>query len=534
MPPTIWWTRRDLRLHDNYALQAALAHGAPVIPVFVLDPKLLEAGDVSEKRVAFLFGGLTALDADLRARGSRLILRRGEPAEVLAQLCAETGASAVFAEGDPWPYARQRDAAVAGRVPLTLTQGITARPYDAIRKADGTGYTVYTPFSRAWKSLPLPAPGDLMPVPERLAPPPDVASLSNQTFEVVPTFGWPETSKVLHSAVLPPVVPFPPGEAEALRRLRAFAEGEDAPISQYGEVRNRMDLDGTSQLSPYLRFGMVSALRAAVAARHAVDNAPNTEARKGAETWLNELIWREFYQSVLYHFPTVLGQEFQASLRGIRWRNDRAEFAAWCEGRTGYPVIDASMRQLVQLGWMHNRGRMIVASFLVKDLLIDWRWGERFFMQHLVDGDPAANNGGWQWTAGVGTDAAPYFRVFNPVLQGEKFDPEATTIRRWVPELTRVPNKTIHAPWTDADRGAAARGDGHRQGLPRAHRGPRAGSRAHPGRLQDGLTRRTHQNPFTRPRAGANMSVRAPLILRLATACARFEILHRHDHQGGG
>lgn len=434
MTAVIWWTRRDLRLNDNFALQAALAHGEPVIPVFVLDPKLLQAGDVSDKRVAFLFGGLRALDADLRARGSQLILRQGDPMEALAQLCAETGATAVFAEADPWPYAQQRDAAVAERVPLALTQGVTARPYDAIRKADGTSYTVYTPFSRAWKSLPLPATGDLMPAPTNLAPPPDVpdqAAAISETWEV--------------SAAL---ASFPPGEAEGLRRLRAFAGGFHAPIYQYGEVRNRMDLDGTSQLSPYLRFGMVSALRATVAALHAAELAHGAEARKGAETWLNELIWREFYQSVLYHFPAVLSTEFQVNLRGIRWRNDRAEFAAWCEGRTGYPAVDAAMRQLVQLGWMHNRARMIVASFLVKDLLIDWRWGERFFMQHLVDGDPASNNGGWQWTAGVGTDAAPYFRVFNPVLQGEKFDPQAAYIRRWVPELARVPDKHIHAPWT--------------------------------------------------------------------------------------
>ena len=481
MSPTIWWTRRDLRLHDNFALQAALAQGEPVIPVFVLDPTLLQAGDVSDKRVAFLFGGLRALDADLRVRGSRLVLRHGDPAEVLARLCAETGATAVFAEADPWPYARRRDAAVAEQVSLTLTQGITARPYDAIRKGDGTGYTVYTPFSRAWKSLPLPTPGDLMSAPERLALPPDVAS--SLTASIPETSEVSETSKVLSCSRA-----FPTGEAEALRRLRAFAGGSDAPIGRYGEARNRMDLDGTSQLSPYLRFGMVSALRAAVAALHAVENAPDAEARRGAETWLNELIWREFYQSVLYHFPAVLGQEFQANLRGIPWRNDRAEFAAWCEGRTGYPVVDAAMRQLVQLGWMHNRARMIVASFLVKDLLIDWRWGERFFMQHLVDGDPAANNGGWQWTAGVGTDAAPYFRVFNPVLQGEKFDPEAGYVRRWVPELARVPDRHIHAPWTmpvDVQRLA---GTVIGRDYPAPIVDHAFGTRAHPGRLQDGLT----------------------------------------------
>ena len=441
MAPTLWWVRRDLRLHDNFALRAALANGAPVVPVFVLDPALLAAPDVGERRVAFLFSGLASLDADLRSRGSRLIVRKGAPAEEIARLVAETDAATVFAEADPWPYARQRDARVAERVSLMLTPGITARPYDGITRADGGAYTVFTPFSRAWKALPLPRPADLLPAPERLAAPPAVASLPIPAAAANPTG-------------------FPPGEEEALRRVRAFAGGPDAAIFAYAEARNRMDLPATSELSPYLRFGMVSALRAAVAAVHAGENAPTAAARQGAETWLNELIWREFYQMVLYHHPTVLEQEFRADLRGIRWRNDPGEFAAWCAGATGYPIVDAAMRQLVQTGWMHNRARMIAASFLVKDLLIDWRLGERFFMQHLLDADPAANNGGWQWTAGVGTDAAPYFRVFNPVLQGEKFDPDGQYVRTWIPELAHVPQKHLHAPWTmpaDVQRSAGAR-----------------------------------------------------------------------------
>jgi deoxyribodipyrimidine photo-lyase len=212
-------------------------------------------------------------------------------------------------------------------------------------------------------------------------------------------------------------------------------------------MRNRLDVTGTSQLSPYLRFGMLSARQAAAAALSAVVAARDAQARKGAETWLNELIWREFYVAILYHFPEVRQHSFRADLRDIAWENGETAFAAWREGRTGYPVVDAAMRQLVREGWMHNRARMIVASFLVKDLLIDWRWGERWFMQHLVDGDPAANNGGWQWTAGTGTDAAPYFRVFNPVLQGKRFDPDGAYVRHWVPELRRVPEKFVHQPW---------------------------------------------------------------------------------------
>ena len=208
-----------------------------------------------------------------------------------------------------------------------------------------------------------------------------------------------------------------------------------------------MDLEGTSGLSPYLRFGMLSARQAAWAARRAEAQAMDAAARLGAETWLNELIWREFYAAILYHFPFVRQMAFRPELREISWRDAPADFAAWVDGRTGYPVVDAAMRQLQTTGWMHNRARMITASFLTKDLLIDWRLGERYFMQHLLDGDPAANNGGWQWVAGTGTDAAPYFRVFNPMLQGIKFDPQGAYVRRWVPELTTVPNDFIHAPW---------------------------------------------------------------------------------------
>jgi deoxyribodipyrimidine photo-lyase len=430
MATALWWARRDLRLADNQALSAALAHADRVIPVFNLDPVLLAAPDAGGKRVAFLFGVLRALDADLRARGSRLIVRRGDPQDELAALLAETGADAIFAEEDDWPYARRRDARVAETLPLHPVGGLTVHPPGAVLKADGTPYTVFTPFSRRWKALPPPHASAVLPAPARISTPSDVQ-------------GRP----IPEEPALPPGVPFPSGEAEAQRRLSAFVEGADAPIYRYAELRDRLDVGGTSGLSPYLRLGMLSARQAAVAALRAGEVAPDAEAREGARTWLNELIWREFYQAILYHFPRVLQRSFRADLRGIRWADDEAAFAAWREGGTGYPVVDAAMRQLAETGWMHNRARMIVASFLVKDLLIDWRWGERHFMRHLVDGDPAANNGGWQWTAGTGTDAAPYFRVFNPVLQGQKHDPQGAYVRRWVPELAHVPDRFIHQPW---------------------------------------------------------------------------------------
>jgi deoxyribodipyrimidine photo-lyase len=430
MRTALWWVRRDLRLTDNQALAAALAHADRVIPVFVLDPTLLDSPYVGPKRVAFLLGGLRRLDEDLRARGSRLIVRRGHPREELSALLAECGAEAILTEEDFTPYAQKRDSGVAERLPLHRVGGRIVHPPGTVLKADGTPYTVFTPFSRRWKTLSPPQASTVLPAPDRLPAPPEVGSLP-----------------IPEELALPPTVPFPPGEAEAQRRLRAFVEGDDPPIHRYAKARDRLDMDGTSRLSPYLHLGMVSARQAMVAALEAIAAAPDAEASKGAETWLDELIWREFYVHILYHFPYVLEQSFRAGLRAVPWENDEEALAAWCEGRTGYPVVDAAMRQLVETGWMHNRARMIVASFLVKDLLIDWRWGERYFMQQLVDGDSASNNGGWQWTAGTGTAAAPYFRIFNPVLQGKKFDPKGTYVRRWVPELAQVPDRFIHQPW---------------------------------------------------------------------------------------
>jgi deoxyribodipyrimidine photo-lyase len=431
MSTTLWWIRRDLRLSDNQALAAALAAAEHVVPVFVLDPALLASPCAGDKRLAFLFDGLRSLDADLRQRGSRLIVRQGEPAAQLARLLGETGASAIFAERDVTPYARRRDEQVSALLPLHVTGGLAMHPPSAVVKEDGSPYTVYTPFSKRWLALPLPSPADLLPSPRRVATPTDLDSLP---IPAEPT--------------LPAGVPFPAGEAEAQRLLAAFTEGEDAAITRYRDERNRPDLEGTSRLSPYLRFGMLSARQAVVASRTARLVARTSDACYGTDTWLSELIWREFYVAILYHFPHVRSGSFQRHYDHIPWANDETDFAAWREGRTGYPIVDAAMRQLVQTGWMHNRSRMIVASFLVKDLLIDWRRGERFFMQHLLDGDPANNNGGWQWTAGVGTDAAPYFRVFNPVVQGQKFDPNGDYVRRWLPELARVPAKFVHNPWT--------------------------------------------------------------------------------------
>ncbi len=417
---SIWWIRRDLRLADNTALTAALDAGGSVIPVFILDEHLLSAP--AEKRHAFLMGGLRSLQADLRKRNSDLIIRRGRPEEEIPRIVEEASATGVTAEADITPYARKRDEIVGRLVELRLTQGLGMHPMGAIAKADGSPYTIFTPYSKAWKALPLD--GHTLPAPTQLPP---VLQLRS---DPIPEMPVPED--------------FQPGEAEAQRRLEMFINGA---MIDYTEDRNQMGLEGTSGLSPYLRFGMLSARAAVLGAMKVAEQTKEPRTRKGSESWVNELIWREFYQSILYHFPNVLQESFSPRFRGLTWRNAPDELLAWREGQTGYPVVDAGMRQLAATGWMHNRARMIVASFLVKHLLINWQEGERWFMRMLVDGDPAANNGGWQWVAGTGTDAAPYFRVFNPVLQGKKFDPEGIYVRRWVPELANLPDTFIHEPW---------------------------------------------------------------------------------------
>lgn len=427
---SIWWARRDLRLADNQALASALKWGREIIPVFILDPTLLNAPDVAGKRVAFLFSGLAQLDADLRQRKSRLIIRRGDPLAELSRLMQETGAAQIFAEYDVAPFAKERDDRIAASLPVTFVEGLTYHPAGSVRKTGGGIYTVFTPYSNRWKSMASLSIQALLPAPQQIKSPPDIFSL--------PLPGEPGQNSGTR---------FPSGEREAMQRLESFAGGTSPAIYRYGRERDRMDMEGTSELSPYLRFGMLSTRKVVLTALQAIQKAPDPEAEKGAETWLNELIWREFYQDILHHFPHVARSSFKPQYQSLSWENNERNFSNWRSGTSGYPVVDAGMRQLEQTGWMHNRARMIVASFLVKDLLIDWQWGERWFMQNLVDGDLAANNGGWQWVAGTGTDAAPYFRILNPVTQGQRFDPEGSYVRRWVPELASVPDKFIHQPW---------------------------------------------------------------------------------------
>ncbi len=435
----IHWFRRDLRLHDNTAFAAAARDaGGAVVPVFILDDAILHGRWASPNRTAFLLACLAALAAELHAQGSRLIVRRGDPQTILPQLAHELGASGVYWNRDYTPYAIRRDAALK----TTLrAAGLTAQSFkdvvifemDEVLSKEGRAYTVYTPYARTWRRL-LEERGTAVQAAPTLAYSAEQqATLETQT-TAIPTL----TDLGMTSPITLPAA----GEAAAQAQLQHFINERNG-IADYAERRNLMGEAGTSRLSPHLRLGTLSV-------RQCIAAAQNTAAGAGRDTWIGELIWRDFYVQVLYHHPHVLSGAFKPIYNNLAWENDAALFAAWKAGQTGYPVVDAAMRQLAQEGWMHNRARMIVASFLTKDLLIDWRWGETHFMQHLLDGDPAANNGGWQWAAGTGTDAQPYFRIFNPASQGEKFDPEGAYVRRYVPELANVPNKFIHTPHTMA------------------------------------------------------------------------------------
>ena len=423
MTANIWWIRRDLRLQDNPALAAALEGAQQLIPLFILEPDMLSKA--APKRRAFLLNALADLIEQLRQLGSRLILRQGPAEKALPALAAELGTKRVFAQQDFSPLARERDKAIGHKLDLTLTPGEVLRHPKEILKSDNTPYVVFTPYRRKWRERPLPTPADCLPAPKSLPPLP-----ANLASEPLP--------------VEEPVPGFPASGTAAHERLEKFLAGG---LRHYQSQRDRMDLDGTSRLSPYLRFGLISARECFAGAQVALLQARSDPARLEIDTWVNELIWREFYTSILRHFPHVMRGAFREGYNRIAWRKDPDNLQAWQQGQTGYPVVDAAMRQLLATGWMHNRGRMIVASFLTKDLLINWQEGEAWFMAQLVDGDPAANNGGWQWTAGTGTDAAPYFRVFNPVLQGQKFDPDAAYIAQWVPELATLPPKFRHEPW---------------------------------------------------------------------------------------
>jgi deoxyribodipyrimidine photo-lyase len=430
----VHWFRNDLRLRDNRALAEAARRADELFALFVFDERLLRSPATGAPRVRFLLDCLTRLAADLDERGIPLLVRRGDPRREVPRALAQLSAQGVGWNRDTAPFARRRDAAVARAARAAGVRVLECKDrvvFEAgeVRTRAGGAYGVYTPYRRAWRARleqdpqpPRPAPR--LPAPrQKLAPEalPDAAALG---------FGG-------DAAELPTG-----GERAARRRLRSFLAG---PVARYAEDRDRPAVDGTSRLSPHLRFGTISVRECVAAAREAAAAEPGLA--RGAQKWLDELVWREFYAGILEQEPRVLREAWRAPLRDVEWDDDDEAFAAWCQGRTGHPLVDAAMRQLAATGWVHNRARMVAASFLAKDLLIDWRRGERWFFQRLVDGDPASNNGGWQWSAGTGTDAAPYFRVLNPVAQGERHDPAGAYVRRFVPELAGLPDRLLHRPW---------------------------------------------------------------------------------------
>jgi deoxyribodipyrimidine photo-lyase len=436
----ILWFRRDLRLHDHPALTAAAAASDRLLPLFVLDPALLAGRFASPTRTWFLLGALASLRASLRGIGSDLVVRVGDPREVVPSLTRQVNARDVVVSRDHAPYGRERDRAVADilagdDVRWHAQRGVLVHEPDDVLTADGAPFSVYSPFRRAWEALERRA---VLGAPTTLPPPPSILSGNIPTLADLGL----DPSAAADTALLPE-----PGEVAARRRLeRWVARG----IQGYDRSRDRLDdEDGTSRLSADLHFGLLSPLELIEAAAGAGD---------GRRTWRNEVVWREFYTNVLFHRPAVRHHAFRPEFEALPWSVDDGAVEAWREGRTGYPVVDAGMRQLAATGWMHNRARMITASFLTKHLLVDWRVGEAWFMRSLVDGDVASNNGGWQWSSSTGTDPQPYFRIFNPVLQGRRHDPDGAYVRRWVPELRAVPAPRIHAPWemSDAEQAAAS------------------------------------------------------------------------------
>ena len=417
---SILWFRRDLRLDDLPALAAADAHG-DVVPLFVVDPAFAASG---APRRAYMAAALQALDDGM---DGALVYRHGDPATVVPAFAAEVGADVVVVSRDFGPYGRRRDAAVAERLAADgrRLQGVGS-PYavdpGTVVKNDGTPYAVFTPFSKAWLAAGQPRWADRRQTPA-------VGDVNWVGAPDIACDGPPEVPAV--DCTLPPA-----SEASARER---WAEFLSDGLDRYDDRRNLPALDGTSRLSPALRWGIVHPLQL-------IDDLGPVRAH---EVFRSELAWRDFYADVLFRRPETAWENLQPKMDAMVVDTDaraRERFAAWAEGRTGYPIVDAGIRQLLATGWMHNRVRMIVASFLVKDLHLPWQWGARHFMRHLVDGDLASNNHGWQWAAGTGTDAAPYFRVFNPTSQSERFDPDGEYLRRWVPELRDVHGAAVHAP----------------------------------------------------------------------------------------
>lgn len=417
MQPALLWFRRNLRISDNAALNAAVESGRPLIPLYIEDSK--DRGGASRW---WLHHSLSSLDRDLRQLGSSLLIRSGEPEQVLAELSVQTGAGALYYARRYEPESRRQEeeigASLAGRLEIEAFDDGYLHPPETVLTQTGTPYRVFTPFWRAASGrgepgLPVPAPQSIE-APERLPDSVPIDELGLLAVTAERARGYEET--------------WAPGEAGGLQRV----DDIESILSDYATLRDRPDVDATSRLSPHLHFGEVSVRQVWHAARQL---EMTSQTATGGEALRRQLYWRDFSSYMLFHFPSLPDKPLRAEFEHFPWSTDEARLRAWQCGLTGYPIVDAGMRQLRETGWMHNRVRMIAASFLVKDLFIPWQLGAEWFLDTLVDADLANNSAGWQWVAGCGTDAAPYFRIFNPTLQGKKFDPNGRYIRRWVPEV---------------------------------------------------------------------------------------------------
>ncbi|MEW6769387.1 MAG: deoxyribodipyrimidine photo-lyase [Pseudomonadota bacterium] len=439
--PVIVWFRTDLRLSDHAALHAASDSGAPLICVFILDeesaalkpPRSRPLGGASKW---WLAQSLRALDVSLKKLGQTLVLRGGASADILAKLAKETDASSVFCIGIDIAPEKKLEADVESALEKigvelkTFPSDLLVVP-SRIRNAEGRGMRVFTPF---WKRvLSMGDPPKPLPAPKKLAPGPNIKSDDLKSWKLEPAN--PDWAGGLRET-------WTPGETAAQERLTDFLEHD---IKDYAQLRDRPDRDGTSRLSPHLRFGEISPRQIWFAANFAAARKPAIQS--GVAKFLSEVGWREFSRHLLHDHPNLAEKNLQESFDEFPWKRDAKALRAWQCGLTGYPIVDAGMRELWHTGIMHNRVRMVVASFLVKHLLVDWRDGEKWFWDTLVDADPGSNPASWQWVAGSGADAAPYFRVFNPILQGEKFDPDGAYVAKWIPELAKLSPKYIHQPW---------------------------------------------------------------------------------------
>ena len=428
----LFWHRRDLRISDNTGLAAALEKSRKVVGVFCLDPNILKGDDVAAVRVTYMIGCLQKLQEKYAQMGSQLLILWDNPVKAIPQLAATLKAKAVFWNWDVEPYSQERDADVINALE---EQGIEyleknwdqlLNNPDSIRTGSNNPYTVYTPFWKNWIGKPKDSPVEIADKFEGLTAEEQEIAIKSGAVEL-PTakdlgFNW-DGELIIE-----------PGEEAAQERLEEFCYSN---INEYQEQRNFPAIDGTSRLSAALKFGVIGIRTVWKATEDALENSRSDELRDNIITWQKEIAWREFYQHAMYNFPELASGAYRDAFKDFPWEDNDEYFQAWCEGKTGYPIVDAAMRQLNQTGWMHNRCRMIVASFLTKDLLLNPQLGEKYFMQRLIDGDLSANNGGWQWSASSGMDPKPV-RIFNPASQAQKFDSEGEYIRQWVPELSSM------------------------------------------------------------------------------------------------